>query len=139
MDLDQAREILIQHSRTKKNGHFPQSFSHQKQITNPICGDDVEIKFNIQNDLVAEIGFNANACAICSASTSLMSEVVQGQSIQTILNIAETFESSILALQNQAWPQSIEHLRSFEHLKINHTRRACALLPWVALKSALKE
>ena len=139
MDLDQAREILIQHSRSKRNGTFPRSFTHQKQLTNPICGDHVEIKFEIKDNHIAEIGFNAKACAICSASTSIMSEVIKGQSLSATQAIAEEFERSILEPKDQPWPASIQNLRSFEHLKINHSRRTCALLPWVAFKSALKE
>lgn len=139
MDLEKAREILLFHSRSKKNGHFPVEFTHENQMTNPLCGDHVEIKITINQKSIVDIGFNAKACAICSASTSLMCETVKGHSLDRAQFLSKEFENHILASLDQTWPEYLKPLESFEHLKVNHARRACALLPWVALKSAVKE
>ncbi len=139
MNLEQAREVLINHSRSDLNGKFPPTITHETQLTNPWCGDYVQIKLFIQGGYITEIGFHAKACAICSASTSLMSGFIRGQTIQHAHFIATEFENSILASAEEAWPLLLAPLKSFEHLKINHARRACAILPWVAFRSAVKE
>lgn len=138
-DLEKARAILTTHATSKLNGRFPSQFTHQHEMTNPICGDHVQLKFNIHQNHISDIGFFTQACAICSASASLMTELIKGQSLDTVRKFAGSFEDSLLAPATAVWPSALNTLKSFEHLKINPARKACALLPWIALKSAVKE
>ena len=139
MDLEKAREILMKHSRVPTNGLFPPIFTHEYKITNPLCGDQVELKINLSQDTINEIGFLAKACAICSASTSMMCEEVKGKNLEHAQKLSLDFEESVIAQQENPWPQGLENLKSFEHLRVNPTRKACALLPWIALRSLLKQ
>jgi nitrogen fixation NifU-like protein len=143
MDLEISRKVLLEHSRSKRNGQFPKDFTHEKKLTNPICGDHVHIQIQVKDMSICEIGYSAKACAICSASTSLMCEEVKDKNLDRVLGLSQDFESSILmvagAAGQEAWPSHLESLRSFEHLRVNPTRRGCALLPWVILRSIVKE
>jgi nitrogen fixation protein NifU and related proteins len=139
MDLEAAREFLIAKSRSKKNGFFPQSVTHEFPITNPLCGDHVHIKINLHEKQIVEIGFSARACAICSASTSVMCEEVGGKAAEEALAMATQFENILLTPGTEIWPQTLGSLIGFAHLRVNPARKACALLPWIALKSAMKE
>ena len=139
MKLGEAREILIDYSRSKLNGQFPLNYRYQHQMTNPLCGDRVEIRFNASEQRLSEIGFSAKACAICTAATAMMTKIVQGQTVDQALKICTEFENQLLAPADTPWPSQLIGLKSFEHLKINQARRTCALLPWVVLRVALKE
>lgn len=138
MNLEVAREVLLQHSKSTRNGQFPEAFTHSGKMTNPICGDHVELKFNIVDNHVVQVGYAAKACAICSASASLLCQEVQGKSYAATLALAQEFENELLLGPEKEWPRNLQGLHSFEHLKINPSRKACALLPWIALRSALK-
>jgi nitrogen fixation NifU-like protein len=139
MNLENARQTLILHSRSKANGRLPASATHTGQLTNPICGDQVRLAFDCQDEFLADVGFAAKGCAICTASASLLVEQVKGQTRTQALQLAEQFEASVLAVAEDVWPGALEGLRSFEHLRVNPSRRACALLPWIVLKATLKE
>ena len=139
MNVEKAREVLIDHSRSKLNGKFSPTAKYENQMTNPLCGDHVQIKFNLADGKITEFGFSTKACAICAAATSLMSEAVHGHSPAHALQMAENFELNLLAPPAQPWPEELLSLLSFEHLKINQARRSCAILPWIALRCALKE
>lgn len=139
MNLEIAKETLILHSRSEKNGIFPEVFQYQASITNPICGDHVELRLFTQNDVIEHAGHKANACAICSASASLLCEEVKGLSMSEAKSRALLFEKSVMETSDRPWPVELQNLNCFEHLRVNPARKVCALLPWTTLKKALKE
>lgn len=138
MNLEEARSILIDHSRSHRNGHFPELPTHFAKITNPICGDLVELKIQAVDGVVFEAGFKSAGCAISMASTSLLCQEMKGKALTELAELAQMFEGTLLASQNLPWPQRLKNFDCFEHLRVNPARKACALLSWIALKSALK-
>ena len=49
---------------------------------NPLCGDRIRIQLRVDGDTIAEARFTADACALCIASASLLTEHVRGMSIE---------------------------------------------------------
>ena len=139
MNQDLARTHLIKHSKSERNGRFPEVFSHEAKMTNPICGDHVELRIHTTNDIITDVGHKAQACAICSASASILCEEVKGKDIKLALSMGEIFEKGVMEAQNLPWPTELANLVCFEHLRVNPSRKMCALLPWVVLKSAMKK
>lgn len=138
MNQETARTILLEHSRSPKNGSFPVEVTFTSKLTNPLCGDFVELRIFSDEEKILDVGFKAVACAICSASSSLLCQELKGMTLTESLELFNSFESILLAPSSRAWPKNLENFLCFEHLRINPARKACALLPWVALKSALK-
>lgn len=64
---------------------------------NPLCGDRVKIELRIEGDTVREARFSANACAICVASASILTELVQGAPLAEIETV--TVEDLIRTLK----------------------------------------
>ena len=137
MNLEAAREILTQHARSRTNGVFPVDANRTAKLTNPICGDHVELRIFSDGISVVASGHRARACAICSASASLLSQEIRGKPVARAFEMAEAFENSLLAPAGDPWPAILEGLKCFTHLRTNPSRRACALLPWIALRKAL--
>lgn len=135
MNLEIAREILTAHAKSRKNGIFPSGADQIAKLTNPICGDHVEIRFRIEEGLVKEAGHIAKACAICCASASLLCEWLRDRSFAQIISCSEDFERTLG--ESEPWPGNLEDFSCFVHLRTNPARRACALLPWIAMRSAL--
>jgi nitrogen fixation NifU-like protein len=139
LNLDEARRVLTEHSRSKRNGVFPQLPTHQHQLTNPICGDHVQLQLEIKSGHIEVAGFRAKGCAICTASSSMLCDEVKGKSASVAVDLSNLFEKAVTSSVDEAWPSSLQSLSSFMHLRVNPSRRTCALLPWIALRSALKE
>ena len=137
MKLDLAREILTHHARSRTNGIFPEGANRTAKLTNPICGDHVELRLFCEGESIVGAGHRARACAICSASASLLSQEIQGKPLARAFEMATAFENSLLSQATDPWPEILEGLKCFTHLRTNPTRRACALLPWIALRKAL--
>lgn len=138
MDKEEIRKYVLDHAKSSRNGIFPTPYNLCASLKNPLCGDWVEIKILAENQIITKIGYEARACAICSASASLMSESCEGKSFQMLHEWIELFETSLSHDESSLWPLELEHLRCFSHLRKNITRRVCALLPWVTLRTMLK-
>jgi nitrogen fixation NifU-like protein len=138
MNQDQARELLLTHSRSDKNGKFPEHTTHEAKLTNPLCGDHVQLKVFLVDDKIQDIGFKAVACAICSASSSLLIQELKGKTLAESLKLQQEFESGLMASHELPWPMSLQSFSCFEHLRVTPSRKVCALLPWVAFKSAFR-
>ncbi len=69
--------VLIEHFRHPRNqGALPHPTISQEG-TNPLCGDRVRIELRLEGDVVSEARFTANACAICVASASMLTDLVR--------------------------------------------------------------
>jgi nitrogen fixation NifU-like protein len=86
---------------------------------NPLCGDRVRIELEVEDAMIRAAAFTANACAICTASASLLTERVKGVSVETAG--ALTDQEILDALGAQLPP----------------ARLLCAILPVRTLRSAL--
>lgn len=139
MNLDSARDLLIRHSKSTRNGVFPPNTDRTGRLLNPLCGDQVEFRVRIVENRIESLGFATKACAICAASASLLAETAEGQDIDEMQSLRAEFEAAVSDSETAAWPTRLLAFASFAHLRVNPRRRACAILPWLALAKTLKE
>jgi nitrogen fixation NifU-like protein len=144
LSKEQAREILISHSKNPRNHKIIQS-DFYASARNPICGDEVVVQLSLQTEsldkTVSEVGIQVQACTICTASASLMSEMILRKKITDVKKLAAQFLEQLTNLNflQTPWPQELQHLGALEHLKINKTRLSCGLLPWICLGNVLQK
>jgi nitrogen fixation NifU-like protein len=85
---------------------------------------------------IQEIRFTGQACAICMASTSMMTTQVKGKTIAEALGLKRIF---IDFLTKEAAPANgLGNLQAFGGVKKFPQRLKCATLGWHALEGALK-
>ncbi len=76
--------VLIDHFRHPRNqGALPNATMSQEG-TNPLCGDRVRIELRLEDDVVSEARFTANACAICVASASMLTGLVRNAPLEEV-------------------------------------------------------
>ncbi|MFA6492750.1 MAG: iron-sulfur cluster assembly scaffold protein [Patescibacteria group bacterium] len=49
---------------------------------NPVCGDVVKLYLKIQDNKIADIKFKAFGCGACLASTSALTEIIKGKTLE---------------------------------------------------------
>lgn len=78
------REIILEHSKNPSNkGELdPADFTYED--LNPLCGDEVRIDVRVKDDHVSEIAWSGHGCAISQASASLLTELVDGKSLDEV-------------------------------------------------------
>ena len=68
---------LIEHFRSPRNQGSLAEPTISEEGANPLCGDRVRIELRLDEDIVREAMFTANACAICVAAASMLTDVVR--------------------------------------------------------------
>ena len=102
---------------------------------NLICGDSIEVGLWFNGSTIADVGFNGESCAICTASASMLCEQVKNLTSEQAKQLAVEFihflkaEDNVLSTDNK--------LNIFAALHQIPTRQGCASLPWEALQNAL--
>jgi nitrogen fixation protein NifU and related proteins len=77
-------QTLLDHARKPRNRTALPTATVSQEATNPLCGDRVRVQLEIDGERVIDARFTANACAICVASASMMTELVRGQSLEDV-------------------------------------------------------
>ncbi|MBA3378621.1 MAG: SUF system NifU family Fe-S cluster assembly protein [Chloroflexota bacterium] len=78
------REIILEHSRNPSNTGTldPNDFTYED--VNPLCGDEIRIDVRVQDDRVSEIRFSGRGCAVSQASASILTEMVEGRTLDEV-------------------------------------------------------
>jgi len=117
-----------------RNLEFPAS--HRAEGYNPSCGDELEIYLTFkEGEKIEQIGFSADACAICTASASLMCAHAPGKTLLELIEAVDQLNDSL----NQKKEIKTESLSCLFAVSKHPSRINCALLPWKTLNQALQD
>ena len=86
---------------------------------NPLCGDRVIIEALVEDGRVVEARFDGRGCALCIGAASILTEAVQGRSLDELQGLGQ--DEFLAELQSEVRP----------------ARLKCALLPWMAFRHAV--
>jgi nitrogen fixation NifU-like protein len=137
MDFDELyQEIILDHSKRPRNSGVLPPPATRGSGYNPACGDEVTVfVLKSAQGKIETISFQAQACAICTASTSLMTLQVKGTTQEQALALQRHF---IDFLTKDGPSEGLGHLRALAGVKKFPQRLKCATLGWHALEAALK-
>jgi len=130
-------EVIKQHSRSPIGAGKKMASTHGADGYNPSCGDELNIYLELNADTpeaeIKSVGFNADACAICTASASLLCQHSAGKTVAELLTDIQAFAQSL----NQKSPVPIQSLECLSAVVKHPSRINCALLPWQTLRKAM--
>lgn len=133
---DLYQEVVLEHKRAPRNfGHLQQP-THQAQGTNPSCGDRIAVELQLAGDKVQDIRFTGQGCAICMASTSMMTEAVKGRDLAHAQALQQHFRA-VLTGEEDPEDAPLGKLVSLAGVRQYPSRIKCALLGWHALMHAI--
>jgi nitrogen fixation NifU-like protein len=83
------REIILEHYQHPENRGTldPADFSYED--VNPLCGDEVRIDVRVTDGKISDIKFSGRGCAVSQASASILTEMVEGQSLEDVKAIGK--------------------------------------------------
>jgi nitrogen fixation NifU-like protein len=76
--------VLIEHFRHPHNQGALAAPTISQEGTNPLCGDRVRIELLLDGEVVRDARFTANACAICVASASMLTDLVRSAPLEEV-------------------------------------------------------
>jgi len=135
---DLYQDVVLEHKRAPRNYGPLAHATHQAEGTNPACGDRVAVQLQLQDGRVQDIRFTGQGCAICMASTSMMTEAVKGGDVQAAQALQRHFRA-VLTGEEEPQAAPLGKLVSLAGVRRYPSRIKCALLGWHALMHAIAQ
>lgn len=127
------RDTVLDHSRHPRNfGRLDPA--HRRAVGhNPLCGDKLTLYLRLDGERLSEARFEASGCALATASASLLTEAIKGQSEAASRALAQ----AALAAFAPGGPEPPSPLAPFVSVRDYPSRIRCVTLAWQTLLAAL--
>lgn len=117
--MDLYREEILDHYKHPRNfGHLKEANIRSEEI-NVSCGDRVMIEIQTTGNIVSDIRFSGQGCAINQASASMLTELIKGMSVRAIIKL------------------TLKDVEKLLGTTLTPSRVKCALLPLEAIQKAV--
>ena len=134
------QQVILDHNKKPRNFRKLETASHSAEGYNPLCGDQLTIYMNVENDLVTDVGFEGSGCAISKASASMMTQAVKGKSKEQAETLFKQFHSMVMGeLDEEDEENVLGNLKIFAGVREFPVRVKCATLPWHTMHAALNK
>ena len=135
---DLYQEIILDHNRRPRHYGVLKTATHQAEGHNPLCGDEVTVFLQIDGDVIRDISFDGQGCAISKASASLMTTRLKGKTLAEARRLMAEVHH-LLTGPGDAEPalDELGDLAALAGVRKFAVRVKCATLAWRTLEAAL--
>ncbi len=84
MSEDIYKEIILDHYRNPRNKGRISGAEISAQDNNPVCGDRLSIDIKLEDNVVSDIKFDGEGCAISQSSASILTEMLMGKTVDEL-------------------------------------------------------
>ncbi len=138
MDKELSREIILENFQNPYNKEEVNDNRYVKvNSKNPNCIDNLDIYILFVNDLIKDIKFNGEACAISTSSTSIMIKNLIGKSIKEAKEYINNFYH--MCNEEEYDENILNEGLVYQDIYKQSNRKNCALLPYKGILNALEE
>ena len=132
------QQVILDHNKKPRNFRKLETANHSAEGFNPLCGDQLTIYLNLEDDRVTDVGFEGSGCAISKASASMMTQAVKGKSKEQAETLFKEFHSMVTGeLDEENEENTLGNLKIFAGVREFPVRVKCATLPWHTMHAAL--
>ena len=135
------QEIILDNGKEPRN--FGECETHNKSAHghNPLCGDKVSLTLFVDDDdIIKDIKFSGEGCAISVASASLMTEKLKGKKLSYAEDMFNDFTDLVKGSEESLGTiDEDDSLYALKGVKDFPMRVKCATLAWHTFKNALKD
>ena len=130
MDNELKREIILDNFKYPFNKNGNDKLGYEKINANNVsCVDDIDLYIDIKDNIIRDIRFNGEACAISTASTSIMLKNIIGKSVIVAKKYIENFMNMVNELEYDE--DLLEEGIAFSEIYKQENRKNCVTLPYV--------
>lgn len=133
------QDVILDHSRHPRHFGPLEGATHVGEGYNPLCGDRVKIYLVLDGGgRIAEIKFEGKGCAISQASASLMTDMLQGRTLEEAETLMGGFLHLVKGEATALEGDDRDRLEVMAGVSAFPMRVKCATLAWHTMKSAIE-
>ena len=138
MDSNLRREIILENYQEPLNRGLIEDESYLKVNTNSeSCIDNLDFMMKIEDDVIKDIRFDGEACAISTSASSIMIQSLIGKTVAEAKDILNNYKNMI---QEKEYDEKLlGELIVYDEISKQPNRINCALLPSVAVEKMLEK
>lgn len=128
MDSDLKRSIILDNYQDARNREIPENIDDYMIINsnNQSCIDNINIYLKLDNDKISDIKFQGEACVIAISSTSILSDMLIGKTIDEAKEILNNYFNMI---EEKEYNKDIlGDANVYEDMYKQPSRKTCATL-----------
>jgi len=140
MALDELyQSVILEHSRSPRNFRVMEEASASERGHNPLCGDEVTLYLKFDGDVISDIAFQGQGCAISKSSASILTTVVKGKTKAEALTLFTQVHELLTGHPPDAeGMKALGKLAVFQGVSAYPIRVKCASMAWHTLKGILE-
>ncbi len=131
------QQVILDHNKKPRNFRKLEAANHTAEGYNPLCGDQLTVYLQLENDAVKDISFEGAGCAISKAAASMMTQVVKGKTRQEAEWLFAEFHKMVTGDLDESVPNQLGNLEIFAGVREFPVRVKCATLAWHTMQAAL--
>ncbi len=138
MALDKLyQQVILDHNRSPRHYGRLEGATHSARGHDALCGDDILVELRVADGKIQEAAFSGEACAITTASASMLMDWLVGRSRSEVALEHAHFAQLLDDPELPDRPElgAINHLRAVSGFP---ARVRNTLLPWRATLQALE-
>ena len=134
------QQVILEHNKKPRNCRKLKGATHSAEGYNPLCGDHLIVYLHINNDnIIDDISFEGDGCAISKASSSMMTAELKGKPIDEAKDLFDQFHKLITGeLDPEKDKHTLGKLAVFSGIWHFPARVKCASLAWHTMNGAIK-
>lgn len=135
-DPNFARQVIMDHYENPRNKRSDAKYKF-KRMDSDSCIDDVTVYMDIQDDVVEDISFEGTGCTISIASTSMMTELLKGKTVDEVRLLSAEY---IKMIRLEDYDETkLQESVVFRNVGRQANRVNCATLGWRGVNAILNE
>lgn len=136
MDSNIRREIIIDNYQNPVNRKVMDSKDFIKVRTiSDSCIDNISLFVKFNGDIIEDIYFDGEACAITTSATSIMIKKLIGKSIKEAEELMQNYYNMIEEKEYDS--DMLGELNAYDEIYKQPNRKKCAIFPFETLKKAI--
>ena len=138
MDSNLRREIILENYQEPLNRGLVEDESYLKVNTNSeSCIDNLDFMMKIEDNVIKDIRFDGEACAISTSASSIMIQTLIGKTVKEAKDILNNYKNMI---QEKEYDEKLlGELIVYDEISKQPNRINCARLPSVAVEKMLEK
>jgi len=89
-------EQVMEHFRNPRNVGVIENADGVGEVGNPVCGDMMRIYIKVEDNVIKDIKFQTLGCGAAVASSSMMTEMAKGKTLEEALKITNDMVAEAL-------------------------------------------
>lgn len=132
------RQIIMDHYQYPRNKRLmDDEHYHMVHMASESCIDDIKVQVKIENGIIKDMCFDGIACTISTASTSILTDLVKGKTVEEAKELINLYMDMIMLKQVDLEP--LEEAVAFHQVGKQANRIKCATIGWNALSQIIEE